>query len=103
MQTRKQRRLTDETVAERGLGIERFKTDHRARDLQEAERQVIEAAFELMATISSELPIGQWREYTTLDYALVALSTARSRIDNIPPLPPGVEGWALGRTDEIIP
>lgn len=93
MLTKKQRRLADASIANRGLGIERFKTDHRARDVEEAERQVIDAAFALMGVTSSELMAGQWREYMALDYALEALSTARNRMEEIPPLPSYVEGW----------
>jgi len=75
------------------LGIERFKTDHRARDLEEAERQVIEAAFALNGVLTSELMAGQWKEYMALDYACVALAVARNRMDEIPPIPTYVDGW----------
>lgn len=72
------------------LGIERFKTDHRARDLEEAERQVIELAMRW----HDEPDGASWGELSSdLDYACVALATARDRIKEIPPIPAYVDGW----------
>jgi len=74
------------------LGVERFQTDHRARDLEEAERQVIDAAFALMNILPSKLFVGEWKQYMELDYALETLATARNKLNEVPPLPDWVEG-----------
>ena len=94
MLTRKQRNQIP-------IGIERFKTDHRARDIEQGELNVIDTAMALWEAMNNTGSIaGQWELLTRLDYDCYALDQARIRMDEIPEIPSWVEGIPYDATQE---